>query len=593
MSTVEASHSLSLCAVQLLTMKKLLTLVVLTTTLFFAETKAQCAMIPISLDDRIQNSELIVEASIEQQQGFSFEGNIYTTNYLKIYKVLKGEPKGEEVILISQGGQVGNNYEEVIPSLAAHIGTTGIFFLNENDFSNDPTLTNYKPYSGPQGCIYYNASENDANDVFNTYASVDELISYITEISGQQTKTVRKLNYFNKNLQYGDKSAVSINSISPQNVSAGVGAELYVRGSGFGPTIGKLEFTNASTGNKFVIATSFHIKVWTDTMILTRVPSGAGTGIVKVTQGTSVGAISGPTINYAHLNFTNISTGKVVIPYMKDDDGSGGFEWKMSPSFNNNNGAKNSFETAMTTWSDATCVNWYNGSPTSVDEDRNDGINIVRFAQTGELSNGVLGITRNRWKDCSGSVGYPNEIDLSYAPNVNWHVGQGNPAFGKYDMQSVIVHELGHAHQLGHVVNQNDLMHATIGPTQVKRDLINDNLSGGYEVMLGSIESFPCGPQPMTAGTSCNLPIGLEEKEELKAINIYPNPFRSVLNISNPANRDLNVEVFNYLGHSVGQLRVQAESNYEWDVPAPLSNGMYFLMDMESGKNLGKVLLSR
>lgn len=575
-------------------MKKLLLLATLVMGYSVPQLFSQCALIPVSLESRVQNSDLIVEAVLLRKESFRNpeNNNIYTANYLEIYKVFKGSPASDQVVLISPGGKIEDDVEEVIPSIYTEVGIAGIFFLYNSNVLGDHVYENYRPYSGPQACIYYDKIDGSGRDVFNEYPNVrGQIHTIIMELSGQSTQTIKKLNFFNR---VSEKSTVPlILSVSPQNISAGTRSELNIKGSGFDAVQGSgtIEFKNASTGPAFINPVSSHIQLWSDTLIVVQVPSQAGTGAIRITQG-GTGLITGPVINFAQLNYANFQ--KIQTPFHKNDNGNGGFTWRLSTGYDANTGAKNAFIRAMNTWRTQSCINWENGDVSTVNKDQPDGINIVRFADPGELEAGVLGITRPRYKDCGGSTSYTDEIDLSYSPSVSWHTGTGSPPFGRYDMESVVVHELGHAHVLGHVINESDFMHATIGPGQAKRDLINDNLEGGLYIMKNSVKTFPCGPSPMVGASGCSLPIGIRTNNTLSGIHVFPNPFSDFLNIENKSGQDLNIVAYNSIGEKVDQFSINKHTVlFQWFPRSNLPSGIYLFIDQNSGTTISRSILNR
>lgn len=574
-------------------MKNLLVLAILALSLTFPESFAQCALIPIELNERISSSDLIVEASIVRQQSFRDPSsqNIYTANYLQIYKVFKGDITSEEVVLISPGGQVGEDIEEVLPSIYVKDGVTGIFFLYNSNVVGDDNLSNYRPFSGPQACIYYDKYDKTANDVFMVYDDIEALHAIINEYTGTSPKKIKKLDYF---VSFSGKSATpAIIDITPDTTAAGIKHEISIIGTDFGAIqgAGDIEFRNASTGPQWVNPQSSQINLWSDTLIIVETPSTAGTGAVRVIQsGTAV--ILGPKVLYAKLNYNTFT--KVLSPFHKDLNGTGGITWRMSTDYDATTGAKNSFIRAMNTWRDNTCINWENGPVTTVNKDQPDGINIVRFADPGELEQGVLGITRPRYKDCSGSVSYVNELDLSYNPSVSWHMGTSPVSPGSYDMESVIVHELGHAHILGHVIDEGDFMHATIGPGSQKRNLVNNNIDAGLFVMKYSVQTFVCGPDPMVELSGCNIPAGVIDNNDSEDFKVYPNPFSSLLVFSNSSNNSVRIKAFNSLGVEMTSFIVGPKfESHHFSVPENWSNGLYLFINADTGKVLSTNLLHR
>ncbi len=570
-------------------MKKIFVAILMALSFLAQKSQAQCAMYPVSLDDRIDNSEVIIEGQVIQREGFRdpSNGKIYTTNVIEIHKIFKGTITDEELVVISPGGVIEDHAEKVTPSIQLEYGTTALFFLFESDITGDVSYENFKPYSGPQGCIYLKA-DGSAADVFKSYASIQELYALLENDLGR--KQVIKKDEIEKQVQ--NKSLIDITSVTPDTTIAGIKEEIEIRGSEFGANrgSGQVEFTNASTGLQFVKPTSSDYRFWSDTLIVVRVPSGAGTGPIKVSGAGGIGIQNSPFIKFAQLNYI-ITTPKQ--PFHKDDNQSGGFTWRLSTGFDNDNAAKDVFLRAMNNWRDNTCINWDNGSVTSSNQAIDDGINIVRYANSNELPNGVLGVTRSYYRTCGPQTCYVYEIDLSYSPTVNWYKGTGNPSFNQHDMESVIVHELGHAHQLGHVNDEDDFMFATLGQGRKKRDLIDNNIEAGLYVMKNSVITYDCGPDPMVGVQGCSIPVGITSVEK-PSLKIYPNPASSHVIFEGMGLESRNVSLIDLEGKVVHEFRIESTStSYQWQIPSDLNDGIYVLRDQLNGDMLGKISIQR
>ena len=75
---------------------------------------------------------------------------------------------------------------------------------------------------------------------------------------------------------------------------------------------------------------------------------------------------------------------------------------------------------------------------------------------------GVLGITYSYYSSCATGYWYLNEIDMNLLDTNLWNFDSINVASNLFDFESVVLHELGHAHQLSHVINPNNIMHYSI-----------------------------------------------------------------------------------------------------------------------------------
>jgi hypothetical protein len=130
-----------------------------------------------------------------------------------------------------------------------------------------------------------------------------------------------------------------------------------------------------------------------------------------------------------------------------------------------------------------------------------DGQNTVRFSA--DLPSGALGVT------CSVSDGTfvdgirrITEFDLSLSTSVNWSTGNSTPP-GSYDLNTTVLHELGHALGLDHTTVSGAVMLAKLSSGQQRRVPQGDDIAGLQALYgLGS----PPGPSPSPTGTP--VPVG-------------------------------------------------------------------------------------
>ncbi|WP_315817236.1 hypothetical protein [Paraflavitalea speifideaquila] len=140
--------------------------------LFFSLTPILQAneLYPVSLTQRVNQSTLIAEGKVISQYSFQEtpKGNIYTSNLVQVYRTFKGELKGEQIEIITEGGTVGLLKQVHSSTLTLSIGETGVFFcmppargitgrraLNGNTFM---------VYSSLQGFIAYDKNNYTAAD---------------------------------------------------------------------------------------------------------------------------------------------------------------------------------------------------------------------------------------------------------------------------------------------------------------------------------------------------------------------------------------------------------------------------------------------
>jgi hypothetical protein len=79
------------------------------------------------------------------------------------------------------------------------------------------------------------------------------------------------------------------------------------------------------------------------------------------------------------------------------------------------------------------------------------------------------------------------EMDIVFSANDNWSFDRNRIAFDQFDFETVAVHELGHAHMIGHVNDNDDLMHYSIG-RQVVKDINSTNIECGMYIINKSLQ---------------------------------------------------------------------------------------------------------
>lgn len=130
---------------------------------------------PISLQERVDNAEFILEGKVVSQ--FSFwnnkHTNIYASNTIEIYKVFKGNLNPSEVALITKGGLVGTELEIVTDALELRVGDIGMFFCSYfNNGNPSGELLTLRPFGDEQGFIKYDLKKDIATDGFRSYSRI-------------------------------------------------------------------------------------------------------------------------------------------------------------------------------------------------------------------------------------------------------------------------------------------------------------------------------------------------------------------------------------------------------------------------------------
>ncbi|MFC7667374.1 matrixin family metalloprotease [Hymenobacter humi] len=98
-------------------------------------------------------------------------------------------------------------------------------------------------------------------------------------------------------------------------------------------------------------------------------------------------------------------------------------------------------------------------------------------------------------------VFYVKEVDMQYDDAAIFQFGPANAVGSRneIDFETVVVHELGHAHQLGHLILPGAVMHYAIGRGQNTRSLnpASDIIGGRQVLRVRSFKKLACGPAPM------------------------------------------------------------------------------------------------
>lgn len=475
---------------------------------------AQCLMYPVLLSDRVPQSDLVLEGKVIDQLCFwnAEHNRIYTSNLVDVYKTFKNTG-ASYIEVITEGGVVGDKKQAVHPGLSLRVGDVGVFTLVSNSQPAQFGKPVYEAYASAQGFIRYNLSENRATEPFDSYSSITAgLYPAIQQLTGSNYVQLKAVNPLQQSITAGNttQAVAAITSFSPTTITAGTNSVLTITGTSFGTTAtaSLVGFKNADDGGAtFISPLASEIVSWTNTQIQVKVPDGAGTGVIRVNGSNSTGVL---TVPYAHINVTS---GGNAFMTKHISQGSGGYVWTYNASFIANTAAKAAFERSMNSWRCNTYVNWSLASGTSnIASAANDGVNIVSFDAT--LPTGVLGRCTNYFQGCGSGTSmrwYVSELDIVFDPTPGsgtWQYGPSNPSGSQYDFESVTVHELGHGHELGHVINSSDLMHYAIAAGQVKRSLNTDDLNGGLAVMNRNAQAGgTCGDPLMTplAASSCSL----------------------------------------------------------------------------------------
>ena len=461
----------------------------------------QCLQIPVSLDYIQDHSSLIVEGQIISKHSFwnDEQTMIYTSYDLKIYKVLQGEIDSNRLTLLTQGGEVGERKVVVNPELSFVGDEIGIFFLNPSNMEYHKTKY-YKAWAIDQSYYHYDYIERKAVGAFAEYSlDRNELINLIQVKNGINPKIVSDFDVkqWMGNKEIGGTRAIT--SFTPSTITAGTNSVLTINGNGFGSAQGTVYFFNASTNSSYSSADPSQIVSWSNTQIKVRVPSFAGTGLVLVVTSTNTQFQSATNLNipYSVSSFPNATADKFVRYVSTTTQGK--ITVQLNNTFNSNTAAKESFLRALKSWNCATDINWVVGTSTSINSNSADGISVIRWANTGEITYPIIGQYSGFFFACSNpsTEWYAEEFDIRFLPSgngVNWEFGPSLPASNETDFESVALHELGHAMILGHINDVGKVMHRYIVDGTSQRSVDTPALDGALFSM----------PLHLSGGINCS-----------------------------------------------------------------------------------------
>lgn len=491
---------------------------------------AQCGLYPIDLEEKVNQSKYIIEGKVIRQECFksSKRNKIFTLNTIKVFKVFKGNiPK--EVTIITAGGKLNHEMEVASSLLSLNTGQAGLFFLNEELNESYSGFKLYTVYASAQGFYRYNFALNQISDVFHNYSNLNNEFYDMLE-KDFDLKVINEYENFNWVSDEGFNRLTVINNFAPTTINAGVGEQITINGFGFGNAreSNNVVFKNSNDGGStYIPAEAANYILWTDTKIVVEVPGRAGSGKIALElNGARTESSQILKVNYAIINTGSSSL--VHAPKHVARNANKGYIWNFNQNFSNDSVAKENLLISFKKWRCTTFINWTIGDNTVINFSERDTVSVITFDEQNELPAGVLGLCYGYYSGCTEDDWYIEEQDLLFRVSNLWHFGDDVFPNYQYDFQSVALHELGHAHQLAHVIDPADLMHYSLLHGDQKRNIGAFNLEGAQWMINKSLEGELCNQKRMNL-----LDSELCTDEFFGYFNtlIYPNPFTSQLTI--------------------------------------------------------------
>jgi len=454
-------------------------------------------VVRMSLEDLSREASSIVIGEVTDAQSFWEDGNIYTNVTISVEQYVKGAG-GKQVTIKVLGGTVGDITQWVSDAPIFQIGERTLLFLR-----NDQVV------GWHQGKFAIVNHELIVEDVL-----VDEA-DFINGIRGILGMPPLKIDRGPEVVP----AAPVITSITPSTTAAGTRgsppfgpgggiSDITIKGTGFGGSKGKVLIPRGYG----LPAESDYIYSWSDTQIKCHIPYNAYSGDIKVkTSGGATSAAKNYVITYGAYwkqGLDHEVKWHVTNPM--------GENYLVNENCSNVTDELNAIKAAMNTWSTAGAKFKFSyGGSTTIKTAVYDNKNVIAW---NDLAAGVLAQNSIWWT--SATNGDAVESDIIFNTDYTWST---TGAAGKYDIQNIGTHELGHALFLTDLYGSKDKEktmygYGATGETK-KRTLELDDKNGIKYIY----------------GTTLEANLIVDEEEEIGEI---PGETRLLQNQPNPFNPD-------------------------------------------------------
>jgi len=572
-------------------------------------------VVPVDLSVRVQHAKQIVLGEVIEQSAYWDESkhNIYTTHRLKVMAYLKGQQTEQYVQLITLGGIVDDEAQSVFPNIQLEIGKEYCLFMidapttklqPEIARTRTSTSTYFQAFAHVQGILPLNKEVYVDNFSQNKWTETT-LLEKILEIS-HFTPIAPNGNLFQARTPEKEGSATSRSRRSIQ-LSNGVGQttssfragtieeaeEMIIKGTDFGNEIGTIEFTNSNTGglNMGPITYETDILYWTDSEIRLKVPSFAGTGSVTVrNKSGALIATADVTIEWAftpiYSDYRSFEANTRQLAKFVNANSEGGYTilYNSTSGFSTDNNATEAFERALNTWQCVSAINWELDKTGTTAGIVKDDLCVVQYST--DLPYGVLGLATTRYRALGSSrcnemntLWSVREFDVEFAPDsyllagYSWNLSTANPSAFQFDFESIVLHELGHALGLGHVIDEEDVMHFAISNGQIRRNPTDHASEASSRKVAFSIADHcitsinSMSPYPIDCAAVGTPPVPITARIKIFLEGFYNNATTEMNNYLTVAGLLPSTQPFNrspYLYSGTEQLGTSSTDIVDW-----------------------------
>jgi hypothetical protein len=451
---------------------------------------AQC-LIPLTLEERVSNSEVIISGKIIGEESFwqdAEQRNIATACKVEVFRIFKGENVRDTLEIIVGGGRIGDKIQTTQPSPQFKLGDFVVLMcapLPKKILKERPNC--YYLTANIQSVIDCNLDTEIATDAWSIFPRFTEsLFPKLEKWIGQPSVILKKgpLSITRPNTVASLRAKPIVRQMLPEKFGNTDEGFVEIKGSGFGTERGKGGYLSTGFGIfslpfLFVDTSAKSVISWSDTLI--RVPRATIYGNILGIRN-NLGDTSNLDINaqldnkYLRVQPDSITRlanvnnqGGYTIIYGTDCS-DGGIDFSIHP-------ARWAFEAALGDWVKQTNFNVRIGNALDAKTPTSNTCR-VRFDTNGNslqdyFGGGALGVCNFSTTLCANKLPTLENFDIVFQRSdgknalnkISWdYCTKVKPAqvFGDrtFSFRTVALHELGHGLGFDHILDQKRIMYA-------------------------------------------------------------------------------------------------------------------------------------